>query len=103
VMGGVSLRQLAAEEGFLKLMLFRFFPPYQWWFIFTRWQETRDYLAFFVAGAMMMSVGGGIIKISPLGIKADRDERAYMKKLERGQADFRPPVPVGRVEDDEDD
>jgi hypothetical protein len=103
VLGAVSLRQLVAEEGFIKLMLFRFFPPYQWWFIFTRWQETRDYLAFFLAGAMVMSVGGAIIKISPLGIKADADERAYFEKIGRRQADLRPPVPVGRVEDDEDD
>ena len=103
VLGAVALRQLVAEEGFIKLMLFRFFPPYQWWFIFTRWQETRDFLAFFMAGAMVMSVGGAIIKISPLGIKADAAERAYLKKHERRQARMRPALPAGIVEADDDD
>ena len=95
VLGAVSLRQLVAEEGMLKLLLFRFFPPYQWWFIFTRWQETRDYLAFFMAGAMVMSVGGAIIKISPLSIKAEAAERAYMQKIERRQADRQQPAISG--------
>jgi hypothetical protein len=102
VMGAVSLRQVVAEEGMFKLILFRICPPYQWWFIFTRWQETRDFFAFFVAGAMVMSVGGAIIKISPLSIKAEAAERAYQKKVERRQAELLPPLPGGMVgvEDD---
>ena len=105
VLGAISLRQLVAEEGFIKLMLFRFFPPYQWWFIFSNWKETRDYFAFFMAGAMVMSLGGAIIKISPLSVKAEADERAYMQRFERRQAEFRPAAPAGIVEadDDEDD
>jgi DNA-directed RNA polymerase subunit RPC12/RpoP len=99
VMGAVSLRQLVAEEGMFKLILFRICPPYQWWFIFTRWQETRDFFAFFLAGAMVMSIGGAIIKISPLSMKAEAAERAYQKK----QAELLPPMPGGIVEADDDD
>jgi DNA-directed RNA polymerase subunit RPC12/RpoP len=102
VLGAISLRQLVAEEGFIKLMLFRFFPPYQWWFIVSRWQETRDFFAFFLAGAIVMSVGGAIIKTSPLSLKAEADERAYQKKVERRQAELRLPEPFGRVEADDD-
>jgi hypothetical protein len=99
VLGAVSLRQLVAEEGFIKLMLFRFCPPYQWWFIFSRWDETRDFFAFFMAGAIVMSLGGAIIKVSPLSIKAEADERTYQQKVERRQADLqqRMPVPAGAV------
>ena len=106
VLGAVAMRQLVAEEGFLKLMLFRFFPPYQWWFIFTRWQETRDYLAFFMAGAMVMSVGGAIIKISPLGIKADAAERAYLQKASsagKPRCARRCPAGIAVEADDDDD
>ena len=50
VLGSVSLRQLVAEEGVLKLLFFRFCPPYQWWYVATHWAETRDFVAFFLAG-----------------------------------------------------
>jgi DNA-directed RNA polymerase subunit RPC12/RpoP len=104
VLGAVSLRQLVAEEGFIKLMLFRFCPPYQWWFIFSRWDETRDFFAFFMAGAIVMSLGGAIIKVSPLSIKAEADEQAYQQKVERRQADLqqRMPAPAGAVHADHD-
>ena len=91
-LGSVSLRQLVAEEGVLKALMFRFCPPYQWWFVATHWEETRDFVAFFVAGAFVMSLGGAIIKISPTGRKAEASERAYQKLLKGKQSDAPPPV-----------
>lgn len=78
-MGAYSLRQVVAEEGMIKLIAFRLCPPYQWWFVATRWQETRDFFAFFLAGAITMSLGGAIIKVSPVGKEAEANERAYQK------------------------
>ena len=42
----VSIRQVVAEEGVLKVLVFRFCPPYQWWFVATHWEETQDFVAF---------------------------------------------------------
>jgi hypothetical protein len=101
LLGSVSLRQLVAEEGVLKALMFRFCPPYQWWFVATHWEETRDFVAFFVAGAFVMSLGGAIIKISPTGKKAEASERAYQKLLKGKQSDAPPPV-IKRTVDDRD-
>ena len=98
VLGAISLRQLVAEEGFVKLLLFRFCPPYQLWFVLTNWADTRDFVAFFGAGLMIMSIGGAIIKTSPTGRKAEAADRAYQKAQRGGQAGV-PPVssrPAGR-------
>ena len=104
VLGAVSLRQLVAEEGFIKLLLFRFCPPYQWWFVVTRWQDTKDFFAFFLAGAIVMSLGGAIIKTSPLIIKGAAAEQAYKKKVERRQAELLgTPAINTTVEADEED
>ncbi len=94
VLGAISLRQLVAEEGFVKLLLFRFCPPYQLWFVLTNWADTRDFVAFFGAGLMIMSIGGAIIKTSPTGRKADAADRAYQKTQRGGQAEI-PPVSSG--------
>jgi hypothetical protein len=79
LLGWTAIRQLAAEDGILKAMLFRFFPPYQWWFVITRWDETRDFFAFFAAGATIMAIGGGIIKTSEEGKRAEASDRAYQQ------------------------
>ena len=50
LLGSSSLRRLVADEGVLKLLLYRFCPPYQWWYIIRHWDETKDFFAFFVAG-----------------------------------------------------
>ena len=92
LLGAVSLRQLVAEEGMFKLLLYRFCPPYQWWFIFSRWQDSKDFFAFFLAGAMVMSLGGAIIKVSPTGKKAEESERAYQKMIKGRQAEAPPPA-----------
>ncbi len=101
-LGAVSLRQLVAEEGIIKVLMFRFFPPYQWWFVFTRWQDAKDFFAFFLAGAMVMSLGGAIIKTSPAGQKAEASERALQKLLKAKQDESPPPAPL-RIADDRDD
>ena len=79
LLGWTALRQLVAEEGILKALLFRFCPPYQWWFVITRWDESRDFFAFFAAGAAIMAIGGGIIKTSEEGKRAEASDRAYQQ------------------------
>jgi hypothetical protein len=95
VLGAVSLRQLVAEEGLIKLMLFRFFPPYQWWFVATRWSETRDFAAFFASGLMILAIGGAIIKMSPTGKKAEESERSYQTARQGSQAEAPPALSEG--------
>jgi len=99
LLGSASLRQLVAEEGALKALMFRFCPPYQWWFVATHWVETRDFVAFFVAGALVMSLGAAIIKTSPTGKKAEASERAYQKLLTSKEAEAPPAVTNGGVVD----
>jgi len=93
LLGSVSLRQLVAEEGFVQVLMFRFCPPYQWWFIITRWADTKDFFIFFLSGAIIMAVGGFVIKTSPTGKKAEASERAYQKLLKTKKAEAPPPVP----------
>ena len=57
LLGSAALRQLVAEEGPLKAIFFRICPPYQWWYVMTHWDETRDFVAFFLAGsAFIMAI-----------------------------------------------
>ena len=93
MLGSISLRQLVAEDGFVKALMFRFCPPYQLWFIITRWADTKDFFAFFASGAIIMAVGGFIIKTSPTGAKAEASERAYQKLLKSKKAEVPSPVP----------
>jgi hypothetical protein len=92
LLGITSLRQLVAEEGPFKALLFRFFPPYQWWYVATRWGETKDFVAFFGAGMLILSVGGAVIKTSPIGKKAEAADRAYQKAKQGTQAEISPPA-----------
>jgi len=39
----MSLRRLAENLGFFKALAYRFFPPYQLWFVLTRRADTRDW------------------------------------------------------------
>jgi hypothetical protein len=101
LLGSVSLRQVVAEEGILKLLLYRFCPPYQWWYVMTHWEETRDFFAFFVAGAAIMTIGGAIIKTSDEGKRAEVSERAF-QKMQRGRQAEAPPAvlrDIGRNDD----
>jgi hypothetical protein len=84
LLGSVSIRQLVKEEGIVKVLIYRFFPPYQWWFVVSRWQDTRDFFAFFAAGMVIMAIGGGIIKTSATGKKAEASERAYQQAIKAG-------------------
>ncbi len=93
LLGAASLRQLVAEEGAFQAILFRFFPPYQWWFVISRWSETKDFFIFFASGLMILGIGGAIIKTSPIGKKAEESERAY-QKARRGSIDEGPPPVV---------
>src|SRR5262249_26160558 len=94
LLGVSSLRQLVAEEGVLKALLFRFFPPYQWWFVATRWTETKDFVAFFGAGMLILSIGSAIIKTSAIGKRAEAADRADQKAKGATQAESAPPPPV---------
>jgi hypothetical protein len=93
LLGAASLRQLVAEEGPFQAILFRFFPPYQWWFVATRWSETKDFFAFFAAGLVILSIGGAVIKSSPIGKEAEASERAYQKLRRGGQVEVPPALP----------
>lgn len=81
LLGSALLRQLVAEEGAIKALLFRFCPPYQLWYVARNWAETKDFVAFFVAGFVVMSIGGAVIKSSPVGQKAEASESAYQKMV----------------------
>jgi len=81
LLGSRSLRDLAANEGFFKLMAYRFFPPYQLWFVLTHWAEARDYFAFFVSGILVMVIGGAVVTTSPTFRKAAESEREYQKAV----------------------
>jgi ribosomal protein S27E len=87
LLGAVALRQLVAEEGAFKMLAYRFFPPYQWWFVLSRWADTRDYFAFFASGLLIMAIGGAVIKTSPVGARAEESERAYQRARGGGQAE----------------
>lgn len=93
LLGAAALRQLVAEEGDFQALLFRFFPPYQWWFVMSRWSDTRDYFAFFASGLVIMSIGGAVIKLSPAGKEAMKSEAEYQKAHGGGGADV--PAAVG--------
>ena len=95
LMGSASLRQLVAEEGAFKVVLFRFFPPYQWWFVITHWADAKDFVAFFGAGLVILAIGGGVIKTSPIGVKAEASERAYQKARQGNQEVAPPAFPSG--------
>jgi hypothetical protein len=101
LLGAVALRQVVAEEGFMHLLLWRFCPPYQWWFVLTHWADTRDYVAFFASGVVILVIGAGVIKTSPVGKKAEESERAYQKARGEIQAEA-PPAVTGGVAPDND-
>ena len=60
----------------------------------TRWEETKDFVAFFGAGMLILSIGGAIIKTSEIGKKAEAADRAYQKAKQGNRAEFTPPTPV---------
>jgi hypothetical protein len=96
LLGAMSLRQLAAKEGFFKSMAYRFFPPYQLWYVVTRWADTQDYFAFFASGLIIVAIGVAIVTTSPSAKKAEQSERAYQSVVDefvRGKG-FNPPPPV---------
>jgi hypothetical protein len=94
LLGAVSLRQLVAEEGLFKLIVYRFIPPYQLWFVLSRWSDTKDYFAFFAAGMLILAIGGAVIKTSPTGQKAEESEQAYQRAVSGAPAEARPSPPA---------
>ncbi len=94
LLGLAALRQLVAEEGPMPALLFRFFPPYQWWFVATHWADTKDYVAFFGSGLIILAIGGAVIKSSPAGKEAEESERAYQKAQRGNQAEIPPAMPI---------
>jgi DNA-directed RNA polymerase subunit RPC12/RpoP len=101
LLGAVSIRQVVAEEGVLKAFVFRFCPPYQWWFVTTHWEETKDFVAFFVAGLVIMAIGSGVIKTSAVGKQAEASERAYQKAVKARQSEIPPLSPKAIPGDDD--
>jgi len=89
-LGAYSLKQLANEEGPLQGIMFRFIPPYQWYFVATHWADAKDFVAFFGAGAVILSLGGAVIKTSEVGKRAEKSEAAY-QKIHQGDTEATPP------------
>ena len=67
--------RLAENVSYFKAMAFRFFPPYQLWFVLTRWGDTRDYFAFFVSGLITAAIGVVVIITSPTYKAAEESGR----------------------------
>ena len=85
----MSLRRLAENLGFFKALAYRFFPPYQLWFVLTRWADTRDYFAFFISGLITVTIGVAVIITSPTYKAAEESDRAYQSMVDewvRGKA-----------------
>jgi hypothetical protein len=101
LLGWAAMKQLVAEEGTFKLLLFRFFPPYQLWFVATHWGETKDFVAFFGAGLLILTLGGFVLKLAPM-TKEERESAARYEKLQKGrQAEAPPALPAGIGGDEE--
>jgi hypothetical protein len=98
-LGAFSLRQLVAEEGALKALLFRFCPPYQLWFVATHWEDAKDFVAFFAAGFVILTLGGAVIKTSEIGKKAAESERSYQEIRQGGRVQA-PPSPANDIASD---
>ena len=79
-MGIVSLQELVADKAAFILLLFRFFPPFQWLIIATRWAEPKDFAPFFVVGALTLGLGSGFIATAPGGRKADKPAQTTRRK-----------------------
>jgi DNA-directed RNA polymerase subunit RPC12/RpoP len=87
LLGAAAIRQLVAEEGGFQVLLFRFFPPYQLWFVVRNWADTKDFVAFFAAGLVIMALGGGVIKTSAVGKRAAAADRAIEKARQSTEAE----------------
>ena len=101
LIGAMSLRRLAENLGFFKALAYRFFPPYQLWFVLTRWADTRDYFAFFMSGLITVAIGVAIIITSPTYKAAEESERAYQSMVDqwvRGTGPM-PPVVIKKTDD----
>jgi len=101
LLGAMSLRRIAENEGFVKSMAYRFFPPYQLWFVVTRWADTRDYFAFFISGLIIAVIGVAMIITSPSFKKAEESDRAYQAEVDefvRGKGPQRPPPAIKRTD-----
>ena len=102
LMAAISLRRLTEQLGFFKSLLFRFFPPYQLWFVLTRWEETRDYFAFILSGLISVAVGVAIVITSPTYKAAEASERAYQSMVDewvRGGGVYAPPPVIKKTGD----
>ena len=77
LLGAMSLSRVASHESFLKSMAFRFFPPYQMWYVVMHWEDTRDFFAFFVSGLMIVAIGLGVFRTSRTFTEAEKSNREY--------------------------
>jgi hypothetical protein len=80
--GILSLRRVVRAEGMIKLFAFRFFPPYQFWYIITHWEETREFFAIVVSGAAIAAIGVTVVRTSPAVAKAEASHRVYQATVE---------------------
>ena len=82
LMGAMSLRRIASNQSLLQSLAYRFFPPYQLWFVLTRWEETQDYFAFLASGLVILAIGVGVVKTSPSAKRAAESEREYQRAVD---------------------
>jgi hypothetical protein len=107
LLGAMSIRRIAESESdsMLKVLAYRFFPPYQLWFVVTHWEVTRDFFAFIASGILIMGIGGAVVMTSPTAKRASRNERAFQDLVDiyvRGK-EFKPPPPVMKKADKKDE
>lgn len=101
LLGAMSLRRLAEHEGFFKSLAYRFFPPYQLWFVVTHWRETQDYFAFFVTGLVTVAIGLAVFRTSPTFTEAEASEREYQAVVDefvRGKGYKTPPPEMKKTD-----
>lgn len=96
LLGAASLKQVVTEEGFHHVVLFQYFPPYQWYLVATRWSETKDFVAFFATGLIILGIGVTVLKTSPIGKKGEDSERAE-PRVQQGSQLVPPPAFSGGV------
>ncbi len=93
LLGTMSLTRLVETEALFTRLAFRFFPPYQLWFVLSHWDQARDFFAFFVSGAMVMAIGGAVVTTSQTFKRANENEREYRKAVREavyGELELKP-------------
>jgi hypothetical protein len=69
------------------------------WFVATHWEDTKDFVAFFAAGLVIMTIGSAVIKTSEIGKKAAESERSYQEIRQGGRVQVPPSLANDKADD----